>query len=79
MMHSSFGNNLILALIILWSISWKCYSVWTASKNNHKKWFVALVIFNTLGILDMIYVFGIAKKKWSEIKKTFLRVMSSNK
>jgi hypothetical protein len=54
--------------IILWTLFWKGYALWTAVKNNHKKWFVALVILNTLGILEIIYVFYVAKKKWIDIK-----------
>ena len=69
-------GNLILVLITLWTLLWKCYSVWIAAKNGDKKWFAALVIFNTVGILDMIYVFKIAKKTWPEVKATFLKVIS---
>jgi hypothetical protein len=53
--------------------------VWTAVKKNHKGWFVVLLIFNTLGILDIIYIFFIAKKKWSDVQKAFLRLFSSKK
>ncbi len=68
-MHHFLGMNLIVGVLVAWSVAWKCYSVWIASKNNHKKWFVALLILNTAGILDMIYVFGVAKKKWSDIER----------
>lgn len=68
------GNKLLVILAIVWTLLWKVYSVWTASKKNDKKWFVALVILNTLGILDMIYVFGVAKKKWSDIQRAINRI-----
>jgi len=71
--------SLIIILLIIWTIAWKCYSVWTAVKKNHKGWFVVLLIFNTLGILDIIYIFFIAKKKWSDVQKAFLRLFSSKK
>jgi hypothetical protein len=70
------GDKLLTIIIIIWSLLWKCYSVWLAAKNNDKKWFVALVILNTAGILDMIYVFGVAKKKWSDIKHTINKIFS---
>ena len=72
-------KNLALAIVVAWSLAWKCYSVWTAVKSGHKKWFVALILLNTWGILDMIYIFYVAKKKWPEVKATFLRLMSSTK
>ncbi len=68
------GFSLILVLLIIWSVLWKCYSVWTAVKRNEKWWFVALILFNTAGILDMIYIFGVAKKKWSDIEKLISRI-----
>jgi len=75
----STGNIILILVIILWVLPWKIYSLWTASKNNHKTWFVILVIVNTFGILEIIYIFTVAKKKWSEVTGAFLRLMSSKK
>jgi len=30
-------------------------------------WFVILLIVNTIGILEIIYLFAVAKLKWSEL------------
>jgi len=79
MANLEIGKNLIMLLLVVWTLVWKCYSVWTASKKNHKKWFIALIIFNTLGILDIIYIFYIAKKKWSDVKKAFFGIFSVKK
>ena len=70
-MYLDITRNLGLLLIVVWTVVWKCYSIWIAAKNEDKKWFIALVVFNTFGILDMIYIFAIAKKKWSDLKKVF--------
>ena len=70
------GKSLIIAVGVVWSVFWKCYSTWTAAKHNHKKWFVALIIFNTFGILDMIYIFGVVKKKWSDVSNTVSRIFN---
>ena len=75
----STGNIILILVIILWVLPWKIYSLWTASKNNHRTWFVILVIVNTFGILEIIYIFAVAKKKWSEVTGAFLRLMSSKK
>ncbi len=58
---------------------WKIYALWTAAKRGDKIWFVVLAIVNTVGILEIIYVFAVAKKKWSEVKDSFLKLMSSKK
>jgi methionyl-tRNA synthetase len=65
-----------MVLLIIWSLLWKCYSAWLAGKHNHKKWFVALIVLNTVGILDMIYIFGYLKKKPADVKKAFLNLIS---
>ncbi len=70
---------IVLLITVLWVLPWKIFALWTASKNNHKIWFIVLVIANTVGILEIIYVFFVAKKKWPEIKTSFLRLMSSKK
>ena len=62
-----FGQPWIMILIILWVLPWKAVSLWKAAKNNHKKWFVALLILNTLAILEIIYIFIFSKKKKVDI------------
>jgi len=71
--------NVLAVILVLWSIPWKLYAVWTAVKNDHKKWFVALIILNTGAILEIIYVFKIAKKSWAEVKMDFSKAWASMK
>jgi methionyl-tRNA synthetase len=59
-------NPWIIFLIILWVLPWKGVALWRAAKNHHKLWFVALLILNTLAILEIIYIFYFAKKKEKE-------------
>jgi hypothetical protein len=54
------GPVIILAV---WDSVWKLVALWRAARNNLLPWFVCLAIFNTLGILPMIYVLVIDKKK----------------
>jgi len=63
--------SLIIVIITLWSIPWKIYAVWIAAKNDHKWWFLALLFLNTAAILELIYIFKIAKKTWPEVKAAF--------
>lgn len=51
---------LMIALAV-WSITWKAYALWKAAQHNDKAWFVALVILNTAGILDILYIFVFSK------------------
>ena len=52
-------SGLFLALVA-WSLAWKGASLWRAAKDDRAPWFVILLISNTLGILDAIYIFGVS-------------------
>lgn len=56
-------NNLwIIILLIIWSASWKGVALWKAAQNKDKKWFIILLVVNTLAILEIFYIFVISKK-----------------
>lgn len=59
-------NQWLLLLAVLWTIPWKGVALWRASRNSHRVWFIALLVINTLAILQIIYIFFFSKKK--EIK-----------
>ena len=52
----------IIAIVILWTIPWKGVALWRAARNQSVAWFVVLLIINTLGILEIIYIFAFSKK-----------------
>ena len=56
-------NPSILVPFVLWSITWKGLALWRASKNDSKPWFVALLVINTAGILEILYLFFFGKEQ----------------
>jgi len=52
-------SGLVVALVA-WSLAWKGASLWRAAKDDRAPWFVTLLVSNTLGILDAIYIFGVS-------------------
>ena len=75
-----FGDmKIFLIILALWTIPWKIYAVWLAVKHDHKKWFVAIILLNTASILEIFYIFKIAKKSWAEVKAAFKNALSSVK
>ncbi len=56
------GPVLFFALII-WSMIWKGISLWKAARVGSKHWFIALLVINTLGILEILYIFVFSKKQ----------------
>ena len=62
MMENLLLSTPILILILVWTLPWKGIALWKAARNSHKGWFVALLIINTLAILEIIYIFYFSKK-----------------
>lgn len=61
-LYSPFAPGLMLALIpiviviVLWTIILKGYALWYAARSGQKRWFIALLVLNTLGFLEIIYL-----------------------
>lgn len=61
---SQFGGSpeiavLIVAMILLlatWDGVWKLIAMWKSARNNQVGWYVCLAIFNTVGILPILYI-----------------------
>jgi len=58
---------LILLLILAWTLPWKGVALWKAATNGHKKWFIILLIFNTLALLEIIYIFYFGAKRENKV------------
>ena len=51
------NNPYILIPLLLWSLIWKGLALWRASKLNQKYWYIALLGINTMGILEILYLY----------------------
>ncbi len=58
----------ILLIVFIWTLIWKGLALWKAAKNNHKIWFVIILVVNTMGILEILYIYWLSKIDWN--KKT---------
>ncbi len=59
------GLVLLVVLGVVWTLIWKTQAMWRAAKVGSKTWFVILLVVNTLGILDILYLYVISKPKKS--------------
>ena len=41
---------------IFWSLIWKGISLWRSAKKNQLNWFIAILLFNTGGLLPLLYL-----------------------
>jgi len=55
--------SLVIPLAVVWSMVWKGVALWRAGRNGHLGWFIALFIVNTLGILEIIYIFAFSRQR----------------
>lgn len=46
----------LLIVVALWTVIIKGYALWHAARNSQKWWFIALLVINTIGILEVIYL-----------------------
>ncbi len=48
--------------LVAWSLVWKGMALWKSARKGEKGWFVALLVINTVGILEILYLFVISDK-----------------
>jgi len=55
----------LLIPTVIWSLFWKGLALYRAARSGQKGWFVALLVLNTLGILEIVYllIFSTPPKK----------------
>ena len=51
----------LIALAALWTILWKGWALWKAARAGSKPWFIALLLINTLGVLEILYIYVFSK------------------
>ncbi len=57
----------LIPLVVVWSIFWKGLALWHSARREQHWWFIAFLFINTVGILEIIYLFGVAKLKISNL------------
>ena len=50
-------------LLLVWSIYWKGRALWHAARKGDTVWFVILLVVNTAGILEILYLYVFSKKQ----------------
>lgn len=56
-----------LLVLIVWSLFWKGLALWHAGRRGQPWWFVIMLVINTIGILEIIYLFAVCKLKFGEL------------
>ena len=68
----------IILVVALWTIVLKGYALWAAARGGQKRWFIALLVINTIGILEIVYLIWFRPKDTGrEAPETPVNVSSS--
>lgn len=46
----------LLLMLTVWDGVWKAIGMWKGARNNQVTWFVCIAIFNTVGVLPILYL-----------------------
>lgn len=57
----------VIILMIVWSLIWKGAGLWKAARQGDTGWFIVFLIINTLGILEMFYIYIFSKQEKNHI------------
>lgn len=52
----------LIAAAVAWNLAWKGASLWRAARNGQKRWFTTLLLSNSMGLLDAVYIFGVDRR-----------------
>lgn len=67
-MNTIINHPSLILVLVLWSIIWKGLALWKAAKKDSAPWFIVLLIVNTLGILEIIYLYLVDNKPTKKVQ-----------
>ena len=67
---SALGIPMYLLFIgLLWSLVWKGLALWKSARKGHSVWFILLLVINTLGIFEILYIYVFSEMKKQRVVK----------
>lgn len=69
---------ILIAVITIWSTILKGAGLWRAANLKQRNWFIVMLIINSVGIIELIYLFRFAEKRLTlkEVKGWFKNLKS---
>jgi predicted permease len=46
----------VIVVLAIWDGVWKLIAMWKSARNDQLAWFICLAVFNTVGILPILYI-----------------------
>ena len=48
--------KIVIIILVIWEVYWKYHALWLAARKLDKKWFIAILIINSAGLLPIYYL-----------------------
>ena len=48
--------------LVVWTLVWKGVALWKAARKGDKPWYIALLVINLVGLLEIVYIFYFSKR-----------------
>jgi len=58
-----------IAVLIIWTLIWKGLALWKSARLIQPIWFIILLVVNTAGILEILYIFFFSNIKFTKPKR----------
>jgi len=48
-------------VMLTWTLVWKGLALWKAARKEHIVWFVIILVLNTMGLLEIAYIYFLSR------------------
>lgn len=62
-----FNNIYVILPLLVWTGFWKGLALWHAARRAESTWFIVLLVIQTVGILEIVYLFRAGKLKSGQL------------
>lgn len=69
-------NPLVFSVLVIWTLFWKAIALWKAARARQRWWYLAMLILNTLGILEMVYLALYSKSGRESVAQTLRDILA---
>lgn len=59
---------IVLVVLLVWTLYWKGRAMWVSARSSENIWFIVFLLVNTIGILEIIYLYFINKRDKTNIR-----------
>ena len=60
-------SSVWIAILVLWSLVWKGLALWHSARRDEVGWYVVLLVVNTAGILEIIYLLLVRRIPFAQL------------